>query len=55
MMEFMTYLAQMDLQQALLISCIVLVFAMLAALFLLHRRTRRAEKQMEEMGRYFHC
>ena len=50
-MEFMTYLAQMDLQQALLISCIVLVFAMLAALFLLHRRTRRAEKQMEEMGR----
>lgn len=51
MMEFMTYLAGIDPQQALLMLCLVLVLAMFAALFLLHRRTRRAEKQVAEMGR----
>jgi len=50
-MEFMTYLAGIDPQQALLMLCLVLVLAMFAALFLLHRRTRRAEKQVAEMGR----
>lgn len=51
MMEFMTYFAGMDMQQALLLVCLLLVVLMLAALMLLHRRTRQAERQVQEMGR----
>lgn len=50
-MEFMTYFAGMDMQQALLLVCLVLVVMMLAALMLLHRRTKQAERQVQEMGR----
>ncbi|MBR5561169.1 MAG: DNA recombination protein RmuC [Clostridia bacterium] len=50
MMEFMTYLAEIDQQQVTLILCAVLVVVMFIALLLLHRRTKQAEEQVQEMG-----
>ncbi|MBQ2833264.1 MAG: DNA recombination protein RmuC [Clostridia bacterium] len=49
MMEFMEALQGVDLQQGMLLLCLVLVIMMFAALLLLHRRTRQAEKQVQEM------
>lgn len=51
MTELMAYFAAVDMQQAMLLLCLVLVIVMFAALILLHRRTKHAEREVSEMTR----